>query len=407
MLASIVHRKSSQATFPLKFSETIDQETVNLECLFVYATPLAFTPYDENIVELTRDWKVSATLEYLEEATQLTNLGLKGVVAETFLNFATELYNQVLQLSVGPYEFHKTKLRFTFDLDGPSSMLTLPPGWYAEFSSKSLASVFGLDKQFLTVDSTENDDGTFTLKNTFADSPAIVSGKIEEIGNVIINQALNTPIFVKFGPTVQTRKSSYKDVRPKIESSTASIKTWVNTAVKELLSNLELQKNLVTCKLTKSGLNLLANQDLDHQPILLKFDKDTALSSDLHSIDVGTTVLHFNLKPFKAATLDASAEGVFAKWSNIVAKRNVVWTDPLKQIAPFYLLADGQEGSSLMDTNFVSVAALVGHNLQVKERTTLKIKIRQNQLTLKFVDSYLEDCVFNTAFNIFLVCRIF
>jgi len=401
-----VHRESSQATFPLKFSEAIKQEDVNLECLFVYATPLAFIPYDDKIVSLTRQWGVTATLEYLPGSNYLAGLGLKGVTPETFLHLATEFQKQVLILSDGPYSFMESKLSCELDTDTKSLLLELPPGWYAEFSSKSLAEILGFDAP-LTADAIEKDDGKYILKNPFNDIPALIVGSAVNKGPLIIQQQPNTTISVKFGPTLTTKTASYDSVRPKIEGNSSLIKTWVNEAVTELLGALGLNKNLVTCKADKTGLTLLANQDLEHQPILLKFTKNKPLASDLHSIEVPTTVLHFNLTPFQAATVDASSEGLFANWGTIVPKKNLVWTDPLKKIAPFYLLADGQEGSSLMDTNFVSVAALVGSNLQVKERTTLKIRTRQNQLTLRFVDSYLEECVFASPFNVFLVCRIF
>ena len=44
VLSGVVHRNSSQVTLPLKFSETVESAEVNLECLLIYATPLAFEP---------------------------------------------------------------------------------------------------------------------------------------------------------------------------------------------------------------------------------------------------------------------------------------------------------------------------------------------------------------------------
>ena len=407
VLSGVVHRNSSQVTLPLKFSETVESAEVNLECLLIYATPLAFEPYDDSVVALTRKWKLTARASYLEKATQTISLGTVQESKPKLVNLLSDFKKDLSKLAKGSYAFLKDPPNVSFSAKGPALLMTLPAGWFMEFSSKSLAKCLGLEQGNLLVQAVELENGKLRLESSMPDTPATFSSEQLALGPIDLEQPTGTEMTVTFGPSQQARSAFYESVRPTGTGKSSDFKGWVSKAVKELLASLDLSSNLVTCRLSETGMTLIANQDLEHQPLVLEFEKDQSLGSDLHSHETGAAVLHFNLKPFEAATREAKTEDVFAKWGSTATKEKLVWTDPLKKIAPFYLLAEEQEGSSFMDGNFVSVAAVVGQNLQVKERVPLKVKSRQGKLSLKFVDGYLQECVFATPFNVFLVCRMF
>ena len=407
VLSGVVHRNSSQVTLPLKFSETVGNAEVNLECLLIYATPLAFEPYDDSVVSLTRKWKLTARASFLEKATQTISLGTVTESKPQLMKLLAALKKDLAKLSQGPYAFLKDPPNVSFSSKGPALLLTLPAGWFMEFSSKSLAKCLSLENGSFLVQATELESGKLRLENSLPDTPATFFGGQLSLGPIDVDQPTGTEMTITFGPLQQVKTAFYESVRPTGTGKSNDVKGWVSKALKELLASLDLSSNLVACRLSETGMSLIANQDLEHQPLVLEFEKDQSLGSDLHSHETGNAVLHFNLKPFEAATREAKAEDIFAKWGSTATKEKLVWTDPLKKIAPFYLLADDQEGSSFMDGSFVSVAAVVGQNLQVKERVPLKVKSRQGKLSLKFVDGYLQECVFATPFNVFLVCRMF
>lgn len=402
VLQGLVKKGSSHASFSLSLDQLGQDLELKLECLQAYARPWDGEEPDS----AGASWKMELQVNYDPPCWRSFSLGdfEKGerlLVKDLIERLTLEFENAAR----GPYFAFKDKLSISYaNASKNKCLLVIPANWFVEFADVESAQALGFHRhQSVMVDIEETDHGSVRISNRQSKHPsAVLSGSFKKA----VKASRAGRFKMTAGPVESLSRTSYEAAAP--ELSLVSVREWINKGLAELLKSVNLDIHLLSCaSYTGSGrLQLVSNQSLGKIPLSAEISLSGKMAASLHE-QTRTTRFHFGLGKHEALVRGLADTHELGSWRADNNKGAVPWSDPLQEIAPFYLVSDALEGGSyLSKTGNVSVVAIVGKSTRAQIAIPMKIRGRSGQINLRVLDSEMKECRFLQDFKFFIVFRM-
>ena len=401
VLQALVKKDSGHASFSLNLEQLGQDRELKMECLQAYARPWDGEAPDEAVGE----WKLTMQINYDPLCWRTFSLGdfEKGEAVRS-ADLVERLSLEFQSASRGAYLAFKEKLSISYaGPDRAKCVLVLPPNWFLEFADLEAGKALGFYGQLSVMASIEETDhGSLRIANNDPKHTAsVVGGPVSNS----IKASRAGRMSAKAGPLQPSTSESYAAPPPELKMR--DINQWVNTGLATLLTAASLDVHLLACAVySSSRLQLVSNQSLGEIPFSADLSFNDKMASDLHE-QARTTRFHFGLKRHEALVRGLVDSHELGSWRTDNSKGAVPWSDPLQEIAPFYLVSDALDGGSFLSKQGnVSVVASVGKSMRAQIAIPMKIRGRAGKINLKVLDSEMNECQFRQNFKFFIVFRM-
>ena len=403
VLKALVKKNTGFAGFDLALDQLGQDQELELECLHAYARP--WDGLEDESGSFVRDWKLTVSLEYQQEASIKMNLAPISAGARVKPKTIASIIETRLQQE-GKKKYLTFKEKPCLQYQDDHYVIKMPGGFYVEFNNKELAALLGFYSiESPALKSEVTDSGGVRLSSTIPDFHSFMLKGNPVALEDFSGQALEDsgPLSVKVGPSTQIQEASYTESAEMEKPTVEEARIWINKALSHCLDELGVSPSLLICANTEEGIKIMANQEVGPVPFTAKVSLNSQLCTDIHE-ESGQAVFHFGVPKFTALARGLKEERPIGQWNS---GDLVAWSDPLSKITPFYLVSDSLEGSSYLSrTGNVSVVAYVGRSLRVQLSNPIKTRGRAGRISLRFLDSEMRECVFSRPFKLFLVFRM-